>query len=116
MQMHSTVDPQDALATLKAAEEWLSKPEHWTDLTWWVANGTGRVYDVESIDYVCRTCLDGAFFYVCGQEPGMEILPAWTEVKRVVGTDPIALNSRGYDATMVGLRQTIKTLEQEQAS
>lgn len=115
--MHSTVDPQDTLATLKAAERWLDDHDHWTIRTWWTnADDIGSLVDVEDIQRVCRTCLDGAFFYVCGRTPGLEILPAYKAIERAVGMDPIKLNGMGYYKMMTGLRQTIETLEHEQTS
>jgi hypothetical protein len=108
-----TVDPTDTLAVLKAAEEWLSDPEHWTTGAYW------RAADdcvARSVDEVARTCAVGALSYVVGARVGTgwpgrpyAALAAALGAKR----DMSAINDEpgGYPKVMAGLRKAIEALE-----
>jgi hypothetical protein len=119
-----TVDPTDTLAVLKAAEEWLSDPAHWTQKAF------GRNYRNQPVLDASKahcTCMLGALAYVSGEARLSS--GSWRAVAVIrnqlrtstrrygamqTARDLIAdVNDGpdGYNRVMAGLRKAIETLE-----
>lgn len=112
-----TIDPTDTLAVLKAAEEWLRDPQHWTANACWRG---ARGYAVGCRDAVTQTCIVGALSYVAGADEGVK----WPQgpyeaLAEALGVkcDVSAINDMpgGYARVMAGLRKAIETLEAKQS-
>jgi hypothetical protein len=118
-----TVDADDALAILKAAEEWLSDPEHWTQELYW-----RNADDLSTDDRACvtKTCAEGALGLVSGakrpfpptgaREALATALVALGEEDKVTSGTILRVNDDnpdGYARIMAGLRKAIETLEAE---
>jgi hypothetical protein len=116
-----TVDANDTLAVLKAAEAWLSDPEHFAQ-HWYGYDASGRA--VTNPKYVVQTCVNGAICLVMGSPtvgdaPDEKIEPlrrALTELgymSRYGGFSELKVNDGpdGYNRIMAGLRRAIETLE-----
>lgn len=103
-------DPQDTLAVLKAAEEWLSDPERWTQGYYW--RGADGCIVVEASD-VHQTCATGALALVAGLRPwNYDHTPAFDALwEATVGHPGVVNDERGYDAVMEGYRKAIEAIE-----
>lgn len=108
-----TVDPTDTLAVLKAAEEWLSDPAHWTTGTCWrTAEDRELTNDREA---VAKTCLIGA----CSLVAGAQYNAGWPdatyshlfEALGGISLGQVNDGPNGYNRVMAGLRKAIETLE-----
>lgn len=106
-----TVDPTDTLAVLKAAESWLSHPEHWTHGCYIRRDRDGRV---------AQTCATGALFHVMQCSDEVVDGPAYRTWTRALGKawSLSAVNDGpdGYARIMAGLRKAIEDLEVERAA
>jgi hypothetical protein len=114
-----TVAPDDTLAVLRAAEEWLSDPEHWTiKACWRRADGSVLAMDVGAIgpsivSNCAKTCAVGALGLVTGGYWPERAADALFAVFPGEGTVPVNDGHRGYERIMAGLRRAIEQLEVE---
>lgn len=104
------VDPSDTLAVLRAAEAWLSDPEHWTQRELWRDRHN---LAVGSRGLVHCTCALGALSYVAGATfPEYYPLNAFEALRAGFVRGVSLINDRcGHEAVMVGYRKAIEKLE-----